>query len=322
MKMFSIKFNSYSNSLLVEFYSLVIVILLTILINPKISATSLADQQTVPSIYLLSSSPSAMSLNLMEVYQSHKQNQIYEKLQTSRRPSRTKKVTAKLANSSSNKIPRRTRLTTNSIRQRTTKNIDYLYTNTEFKDKNESSILPTLTKSSPSMSKSSIIANEKFINDNNQPVVTNLFSSYENYHRYESSSINNQSNDIVGSHFVGIDYIGYNNHQINATLDETSVFTSVSPNSIIDLEGHANHYWALILLLFPIFTIFGNSLVVLSVIKEKNLHTVTNYFVVSLAIADLTVATAVMPFAVYYEVFKKEYINLFLVLFLIKIMNY
>lgn len=40
----------------------------------------------------------------------------------------------------------------------------------------------------------------------------------------------------------------------------------------------------------------------MSVIREKNLKTVTNYFVVSLAIADLTVAAAVMPFAVYYEV--------------------
>lgn len=63
-----------------------------------------------------------------------------------------------------------------------------------------------------------------------------------------------------------------------------------------------NSYWALVLVFFPILTIFGNSLVVMSVIREKNLKTVTNYFVVSLAIADLTVAAAVMPFAVYYEV--------------------
>jgi hypothetical protein len=62
------------------------------------------------------------------------------------------------------------------------------------------------------------------------------------------------------------------------------------------------HYWALGLLFFPIATIFGNSLVVLSVIREKNLKTLTNYFVVSLAVADMTVAALVMPFAVYYEV--------------------
>ena len=58
-------------------------------------------------------------------------------------------------------------------------------------------------------------------------------------------------------------------------------------------------YWALILVLFPLFTVFGNVLVILSVYKERSLQTATNYFIVSLAIADLLVATLVMPFAVY-----------------------
>lgn len=80
-----------------------------------------------------------------------------------------------------------------------------------------------------------------------------------------------------------------------------------SSNDLFDYEpsgehgGGQNKYWAIGLILFPILTIFGNSLVVLSVIREKNLKTVTNYFVVSLAIADLTVAAAVMPIAVFYE---------------------
>ena len=60
--------------------------------------------------------------------------------------------------------------------------------------------------------------------------------------------------------------------------------------------------WALFLLIFPLFTVFGNSLVVLSVYKEKSLRTVTNYFIVSLAIADIMVAVLVMPLAVYVEV--------------------
>lgn len=58
-------------------------------------------------------------------------------------------------------------------------------------------------------------------------------------------------------------------------------------------------YWALILLLFPILTLFGNVLVILSVYRERALQTVTNYFIVSLALADLLVAVVVMPFAVY-----------------------
>lgn len=59
------------------------------------------------------------------------------------------------------------------------------------------------------------------------------------------------------------------------------------------------NYWALILLIFPIFTLFGNVLVILAVVRERTLQSVTNYFIVSLAIADLLVAVVVMPFGVY-----------------------
>ncbi|XP_071538153.1 uncharacterized protein [Panulirus ornatus] len=62
------------------------------------------------------------------------------------------------------------------------------------------------------------------------------------------------------------------------------------------------NYWTLLLLLFPVFTVFGNILVLMSVYRERSLQTVTNYFIVSLALADLLLASIVMPFAVYYLV--------------------
>jgi len=60
--------------------------------------------------------------------------------------------------------------------------------------------------------------------------------------------------------------------------------------------------WALVLLAFPVMTVFGNVLVCLSVYRERNLRTATNFFIVSLAVADVMVAILVMPLAVYVEV--------------------
>lgn len=64
-------------------------------------------------------------------------------------------------------------------------------------------------------------------------------------------------------------------------------------------EVIVKNYWALGLVIFPILTLFGNVLVIISVCRERALQSVTNYFIVSLALADLLVALVVMPFAVY-----------------------
>ncbi|XP_046802559.1 dopamine D2-like receptor isoform X2 [Lucilia cuprina] len=79
----------------------------------------------------------------------------------------------------------------------------------------------------------------------------------------------------------------------NLTTNLTSSMCYDGPTEV------TRNYWALILIVFPIFTLFGNILVILSVFRERSLQTVTNYFIVSLAIADLLVAVVVMPFAVY-----------------------
>jgi dopamine D2-like receptor len=99
---------------------------------------------------------------------------------------------------------------------------------------------------------------------------------------------------------------GFNNPIIPISIDSLS---SLAPPGTI--ETNSFNYWAFTLIFFPLFTIFGNVLVVVSVYREKSLHTVTNYFVVSLAISDITVAAVVMPFAIYLEVSNKIFFNRF-----------
>jgi hypothetical protein len=76
------------------------------------------------------------------------------------------------------------------------------------------------------------------------------------------------------------------------------------------------NYWALLLIVFSVFAVFGNVLVILSVKRERSLWNVTNYFIVSLAVADLLVAAVVMPFGVYFLVSLLLSLSLFSVLYI------
>ncbi|KAM6400316.1 D(2) dopamine receptor isoform 2-T2 [Rhynochetos jubatus] len=62
------------------------------------------------------------------------------------------------------------------------------------------------------------------------------------------------------------------------------------------------NYYATLLTLLIFVIVFGNVLVCMAVSREKALQTTTNYLIVSLAVADLLVATLVMPWVVYLEV--------------------
>ena len=74
---------------------------------------------------------------------------------------------------------------------------------------------------------------------------------------------------------------------------------SVDPELCYDDSITDKNYWALLLLVLCISVVFGNVLVILSVAKERSLQNITNYFIVSLAVADLCVAGVVMPFYAY-----------------------
>lgn len=86
----------------------------------------------------------------------------------------------------------------------------------------------------------------------------------------------------------------------NLTFSDCNNFTTNDTGLAKPVATHS--YWALALLLIPACTLFGNLLVIISVVKFKSLHSPINYFILGLAIADMCVAMAVMPFAVYVQV--------------------
>ncbi|KAM3838128.1 D(3) dopamine receptor [Diretmus argenteus] len=85
-------------------------------------------------------------------------------------------------------------------------------------------------------------------------------------------------------------------------------------------EEAEHNYYAMLYSLLILAIIFGNVLVCMVVLRERSLQTTTNYLVVSLAVADLLVASLVMPWAVYLEVvggawiFSRLYCNIFVTL--------
>ena len=87
-------------------------------------------------------------------------------------------------------------------------------------------------------------------------------------------------------------------------LSNISTDLTMEKHTIAAPPSQPINYAAMLLFVFPAFTLFGNILVCLSIFREKNLHSVTNYFIFSLALADILVAILVMPLAVYVEVNK------------------
>lgn len=66
-------------------------------------------------------------------------------------------------------------------------------------------------------------------------------------------------------------------------------------------EGEQLNWYVLLLLVFVLAGVTGNVLVCVAIAAEKKLQNVTNYFLMSLALADLLVSVVVMPCAIVNE---------------------
>ena len=60
----------------------------------------------------------------------------------------------------------------------------------------------------------------------------------------------------------------------------------------------ASSFYIVLELLIAVFSVLGNVLVCWAVGLNSNLQSITNYFVVSLAVADIAVGLLAIPFAI------------------------
>lgn len=110
--------------------------------------------------------------------------------------------------------------------------------------------------------------------------------------------------------FYHIDNTSFLYHNLSYLLvgqedyDDVSLTTSLTPLGPQFYSIQHAISTSIILGLLILATIIGNVFVIAAVLLEKNLHNVGNYLIISLAVADLMVASLVMPLSALKEISK------------------
>jgi hypothetical protein len=96
---------------------------------------------------------------------------------------------------------------------------------------------------------------------------------------------------------------------IQISLNESFAINTSMQTTDEDISGLLRHpmYMVIIYSLayttIMLFAIVGNVMVVSVVVRNPSMHTVTNYFIVNLAIADIMVALICLPMTLLHNIF-------------------
>lgn len=100
--------------------------------------------------------------------------------------------------------------------------------------------------------------------------------------------------------------VGYNGTTVSFEVEEISTPVVFGPQvKSLDFVIPTTIFLGLMVLA----TIIGNVFVIAAILLEKNLQNVANYLILSLAVADLMVATLVMPISILNEVTKTWFLQ-------------